>query len=260
MPGFKRNPNKTFPCKIGDSPPPNLRMLRENMTNKTKRGRGLVSSASFWAYQQIKQKILQNQLDSKKSLDEKIFSKEFKISRTPIREALIMLEKEGMVSRDEGRGFYIRQFRMKDMQDIYEFRSLVEIAASKLILSQITEEKIEGLTQIQSQLKSLIRNGKPAEILVKSFEFHTRFIEASENSMIIGAMKNCYEKIILISWSAREMAGSIQSLREHEEILSALRKRDLKQLEKTIHNHNVKGRDRAFGILRSNSDKWYFAP
>jgi DNA-binding GntR family transcriptional regulator len=230
------------------------------MMNKTKKSRGTGYSASFWAYQQIKQRILQNQLDSRKSLDEKMFSKQFKISRTPIREALIMLEKEGLVSREGGRGFYIQQFRMKDMQDIYKFRSLVEIAASKLILSQITEDKIQSLTQIQNQLKSLIRVGDPAEILVKSFEFHTRFIEASENSMIIGAMKNCYEKIILISWSAKEMAGSVQSLKEHEEILSALRKRDLKQLEKTIHNHNVKGRDRAFGILRSNADKWYFAP
>jgi DNA-binding GntR family transcriptional regulator len=149
---------------------------------------------------------------------------------------------------------------MKDMQDIYEFRNLVEMAASKLILSQITEEKIASFNQIQNQLKSLIRDGDPAEILVKSFEFHSKFIEASENSMIIEAMKNCYEKIILISWSAKEMAGSVQSLKEHEEILSALRKKDLKQLEKTIHNHNFKGRERAFGILRNNVEKWYFAP
>jgi DNA-binding GntR family transcriptional regulator len=65
------------------------------MASKTKKSRGMVSSASFWAYEQIKQKILQNQLDSKKSLDEKAFSQEFKISRTPIREALIMLERKG---------------------------------------------------------------------------------------------------------------------------------------------------------------------
>ena len=230
------------------------------MMSRTKKKRGIVSSASFWAYEQIKQKVLQNQLDSKKSLDEKGFSQEFKISRTPIREALIMLEKEGLVSREGGRGFYIRQFRMKDMQDIYEFRNLVEMAASRLILSQITEEKIAALTQIQNQLKSLIRVGDPAEILVKSFEFHSKFIEASGNSMISEAMKNCYEKIILISWSAKEMAGSVQSLQEHEEILSALRKRDLKRLEKTIHNHNLKARERAFGILRNNAEKWYFAP
>jgi DNA-binding GntR family transcriptional regulator len=173
--------------------------------------------------------------------DEKIFSKESKISRTPIREASSCPKRKGW---SVGRGgVYIHQFRMKDMQDIYEFRSLVEIAASKLILSQITEEN-RGPHPDSNQLKSLIRNGDPAEILVKSFEFHSKFIEASENLMIIGAMKNCYEKIILISWSAKEMAGSVQSLKEHEEILSALRKRDLKQLEKTIHNHNVKGRDR----------------
>lgn len=220
----------------------------------------MASSASFWAYEQIKQRILQNQFNSQKGLDEKAFSQEFRISRTPIREALIMLEKEGLVSREGGRGFCIREFRMKDMQNIYDFRDLVEIAASKLIVSQITDEQIEALTQIHNQLKSLIRVGDPAEVLVKSFEFHKRFIEASGNSMIIEAMKSCYEKIILISWAAKEMAGSVRSLTEHEEILSAVRKRDLKGLERTIHKHNLQARERAFGILRMNAEKWYFAP
>ena len=216
-------------------------------------------SATLSAYEKITKKLLSNQLDSKKSLDEKIFSKEFHMSRTPIREALIMLEKENLVSRDEGRGFYIKQFTMKEIQDMFVFRYLLEAMAANLILAKINEGNTEELSKISKQTRSLIAKKDEAGAIAKSFEFHEKFIEICENEAIIEALKNCYKKLTLIGCTKYILAGD-QSCKEHDEILSALKKRDLKQLKAKVQRHISAARNRAINILKDDLDRWYFSP
>ena len=228
--------------------------------NRKSRGRLLDRSASLLAYEQIKGKILQNQLDSKKLLDEKIFSEELNISRTPIREALIMLEKEGLVTREEGRGFHVKQFRMKDIQDLYEFREVVETGIAHEIISRLTDEKIKPLSQILDQVQSVIKKGDPAVIIPKSFEFHNKFIELRENSVINDVMRNCHEKILQISWSCKEQASSPQDYQEHRKILSALQSRDVKKLQTTIREHISSSQENAINIMKNNMERLYFFP
>jgi len=217
-------------------------------------------SASLLAYEQIKEKILQNQLDSKKPLDEKVFSKEFTTSRTPIREALIMLEREGLIARQDGKGFYLRQFSMKDIQDLYEFREITETGIAGIIISKLSAEKIEALSAILDQIQPLIQKGTAGEILDKNFEFHMQFIGLCENSAIIEAMKNCHEKILRVAWSCKEQATSYEDYQQHRKILSALKKGELEKLQMTIRQHIQMARNNAVNILKSSIEKLYFFP
>ena len=230
------------------------------MGSKKRTDRPLSKSASLQAYEQIKKKILQNQLDSKRPLDEKVFSKEFSTSRTPVREALIMLEREGLITRQDGKGFYLKQFSMKDIQDLYEFREINETGMAGLILSKLSPEKIEALSDILDQIQPLIQKGTPGEILDKSFEFHMKFIELCENPAIVEALKNCHEKILRVAWSCKEQATSYEDFQEHRKILSALKKRDIGKLQVTIREHIQMAKTNALNILKSNIERLYFLP
>jgi len=230
------------------------------MKNKKNNTRNGTKSATLLAYEQIKAQILRNELDSKKPLDEKAFSKELRTSRTPIREALIMLEKDGLVSRGEGRGFYIKQFRMRDVQDLYEFREIVETAIAPKIISNMDNERIQALSQILDRVQAVLKKGDPAEIIPKSFEFHTRFIELCDNSVIIDFMRNCHEKILQISWACQEYASSPSDYEEHRAILSALQERDLKKLKMKIQEHISGAKKNAIGIMKSDMERLYFYP
>ena len=98
---------------------------------------------SLHAYRLIKDRIIQNQIDSRQKINEIKFSKELKLSRTPIREALIMLEKEDLINRYENnRGFYIKQFSIKEIYDLYEFRRVLEIAAANIITENLILARI----------------------------------------------------------------------------------------------------------------------
>ncbi len=217
-------------------------------------------SASLLVYERIKKKILQNELDSKKPLDEKVFLEEFSTSRTPIREALIMLEREGLISRQDGKGFTVQQFSMKDIQDLYAFREINETGMAPAILAKLSPEKLAGLAAILDEVQPLLPKGTPGEILQKSFEFHIKFIELCENSAMIEAMKNCHEKILRIAWSCKEEATSFKDYQEHRKILAALKKGDLQELQETIREHIHIARDNALNIVKNNLERLYFFP
>jgi DNA-binding GntR family transcriptional regulator len=230
------------------------------MRSRQKAGQLSSKSASLLVYDEIKKKILQNELDSKKPLDEKIFSKEFSTSRTPVREALIMLEREGLITRQDGKGFTVKQFSMKDIQDLYEFREINETGMAAVILSKLTPQKLEALSAILDEVQPLLQKGTPGEILEKSFQFHIKFIELCENAAMIEAMKNCHERILRIAWSCKEEATSNKDYQEHRKILSALRKGDVEELQATLRVHIHIARDNALNIVKSNIERLYFFP
>jgi len=217
-------------------------------------------NVSVIAYEKIKKKILQHQLDFGQRLKEDNFSRELSLSRTPIREALIMLEKEGLLTRSQGRGFYIQRFSMKDVYDFYEFRNILETASTDLIISNITNRNINGLSEVLEKVKRIIKKGNSGEALAVGIQFHIKIIEMCKNDMIINSLKNCYERLILISWSSHEIEASTESAQEHEEILSALKSKDLDGLRMRIHQHIVNARDRTLDIFKANTQRLYFLP
>ena len=184
------------------------------------------------AYQLIKDRIIRNKFNSRQKLNEIELSNELQLSRTPIREALIMLEKDDLINRYENdRGFYVKQFSIKDVYDLYEFRRILEIAAANMVIKHPVARKIEYLSEDLIETKKIIEKNDPAALL-KVIGFHIEFVELCENSMIINALSNCSDKLFLICASCKNIDISIKSFEEHEAILSALKAGDISQLRR----------------------------
>jgi DNA-binding GntR family transcriptional regulator len=220
----------------------------------------LKRNGSVFAYEKIKKRILQNELDAEQKLVEDYFSQELNLSRTPIREALIMLQKEGLVSRNRGRGFFINRFSMKDVYDFYEFRNILETASIDLVLSNATNENIDELYKVLEKVERIIQKGRSTKALAEGLQFHIKFIEICKNDMIINSLTNCYDKLILISWSSHQLEACSQSAKEHEKILSALEKKNSDELRILIHQHILNARERTLNIFRGDTQRLYYMP
>lgn len=171
-----------------------------------------------------------------------------------------MLEKEGLLTRSQGRGFYIQQFSMKDVYDFYEFRNILETASTELIISNVTNGNINELSEVLEKVNKIIDKGDAGEALAVGLEFHVKIIELCKNDMIINSLKNCYEKLMLMSWSSYQIKASTESAKEHEKILLALKPKDLDELRMRIHQHIVNARDRTLDIFKGNTHRLYFLP
>jgi len=218
--------------------------------------------ACFKAYNLIKGKIIRNELDTRQRLNEISLAKGFGLSRTPVREALIMLEKEELITRyDRTRGFYVKQYSLQDVYDLYEYREIIETATAEQLIANVTDQHIERLNEIMDQVRKIIDQKRPADALVRAVDLHLLCIQiCTGNSFIIKSMRNCFEKIILISWTCNSLDTCIRSVGEHEQIITALKKRDLALLTKTIQQHTRGARDRILDTLKINTQRLYFLP
>ena len=177
------------------------------------------------AYEQIKTGILENKLESGKRINEKQLSEQLGLSRTPFREAMIMLSKENLITHAEDGGFLVRQFSVKEIGDIFDLRHTIERSQADCIAREITDEQIKDLEHILEKIRKTIDAGDPPKAMVQAMTFHVKIIELCGNSGILEVMKNCYEKLTLISWSLQKIETCLESQNEHETILSALRLR-----------------------------------
>jgi len=220
---------------------------------------GSISRAQY-SYETIKNLILCNKLDFKKKLSDSQLSEVLGLSRTPIREALIMLETEGLISRDESRGFSIRLFSVKDIKDIFQFRELIECSCTKLVIKNVDEAALEDLENISKQVGLLAEQGKAPEAMSMGLKLHINFMKISGNRLIAEAVGHCYDKLTLIGWSIQKPEMASASHKEHKDIISALRARDEAALRKAICEHIAAGRDRVMETVIRDVDRLFFAP
>lgn len=206
--------------------------------------------------------VIHNELDTRVSLNEIQLTKELGVSRTPIREAMIMLEMEGLLTRlEHTRGFFVKQFSLKEVHDLYELRLIIEMASASKIIDNITNRDLEILQDVLDSVDDLIDQKRPDEALVRAIDFHLHTIQiCTVNSFLVDALRNCYEKLIVISWICQSTDACIRSAQEHKRIFEAIKTRNLTDFCMWNEQHTQGARDRMMNLLRVDPEKLYFMP
>lgn len=122
-----------------------------NMTNsKTKKN---------IVYEALKKRIISNSLRPGEPLNEGVLSKEMKISKTPVREALQQLERDGFVENVPGRGCFVSRISFQDVKELFETREILECEVIRRAALKGDPEKTEG---VRKKFEFLEGNGEKA--------------------------------------------------------------------------------------------------
>src|SRR5437867_1687707 len=105
-------------------------------------GDALVRNASVAATELIREAIVDGRLEPGQRLKEEELARELGISRTPIREALLMLQAEGLVDAVPNRGAMVRVHTPEDLDDLYQLRALLEGYAARRAALRISDERV----------------------------------------------------------------------------------------------------------------------
>src|SRR6516162_7205711 len=116
----------------------------------------LVRNASAAATELIREAILDGRLPPGQRLKEEELARELGISRTPVREALLILQAEGLVDAAPNRGAVVRSHAAADLEDLYQLRALLEGHATRRAAANITQAAVEGLWASCDRFESLI--------------------------------------------------------------------------------------------------------
>jgi DNA-binding GntR family transcriptional regulator len=136
-------------------------------------------------YDQLKQQILTGQITPGTRMMEVDLARDMGVSRTPIREAIRKLEKEGLVIIEPRRGAYVSDISVKDMVDTLVVREDLEGLAGLLAAETITREELEELEEITTSYSDAIAAGNMENIIHYDELFHRRIVEMTGNHTLI---------------------------------------------------------------------------
>lgn len=182
-------------------------------------------------YDRLKEMIINEELKPGERIIEVEFSEKFKVSRTPLREAIRMLELEGLLEDSGGNGMAVKKIGISDIQEVYEIR----IALEGIILKEIVENKdINGLNQLEKLLnktKKFLDVSKDTDELFKLFsEFNDILYNLSKYQKVVNLIKNINMYLrIFRKYSVDNEERRLKAYNDHVEIVEALKNWDLEK-------------------------------
>ena len=198
-------------------------------------------SLSSRVFQKIRDGILEGKYKEHDELRENTIGKELGVSRTPVREALRQLELEGLVTIIPNKGAYVTGISPKDVRDIYMVRSMLEGLCARWATENITEEQLDELEEIILLSEFHIKkegNSNANQVAALDGKFHSVLYEAS-NSRILCHILTDFHKYVLMARRSSIVSEerARKSIREHKQILRAIRDKDADLAEQLANEH-----------------------
>lgn len=212
-------------------------------------------------YEGLKRAIMcMRYLPGENLLEEKL-QEALKVSRTPIRIALSKLEQEGLVCHRPGRGYLVREIRLKDVQDLFLVREYLEVPSTRLAAEEATRQEIHELQDFWARTNEALERGDLEGYLTGAVEFHYRIAIMSRNDVLCELIKRLNERLSIVSRillrSERRLARSHQ---EHKAILDELARRDPEAAAEAARQHVVESREEFLDLLRSRTELLAVSP
>lgn len=189
---------------------------------------------------QIRSQILDGKLRPGARLVEDRLSIELGVSRVPVREALLGLSREGLVTLERNRGASVADVTPQTVAELVEVRALLEGLNAKLAAQRHDPEIVAELRDTLKRGNAASKNGSPEELSRLNAEFHERLTEASRNSVLADVMRSLRERTSL-AFALNGRARARDDWQEHAGILAAVIEGDeeLATLLATRHVHNA---------------------
>ncbi|KAA0256931.1 GntR family transcriptional regulator [Deferribacter autotrophicus] len=190
----------------------------------------------------IRDYILKGVLKPGERLTEPKLSDILGISRTPIREALRILEMDGFVTIIPRRGAVVTDVTDKDVDEIFVLKIRLESLAARLAVENMLDADIDKLRDINAKLERFNENKNVAGLIKANSDFHDFFIRKSENQRLIKFLESLQSQFKRATAYSFTEAGRIVSvIEEHKEIVEAFEKRDVNLVEKLVERHIQNG-------------------
>lgn len=174
-------------------------------------------------FQTLRNAILKGELKPGERLMEMKLASKLGVSRTPIREAIRLLEKEGLAITIPRRGAQVAKMTQKDMDDVYDIRRSLERLALTYVSGKLEPGQIANMRYAQKVFEEAVAEGEHAEIEQKDWEFHSTIFEATGNFRLLSIMNTLQEQMSRYRWAYLQHNTQLKQLiEEHRRIVDAL--------------------------------------
>jgi DNA-binding GntR family transcriptional regulator len=171
-------------------------------------------------------------------LDERQLAQDFGISRTPVREAMAQLEREGFVRSVPRRGIYVVRKTKNEVIEMITAWAALESMAARLVTEHASSAEISDLRKMFTSFQDGALRAKLDEYSETNIEFHQSIIRLSGNGVLLSLAENLFTHMRMIRRKTIvENDRFERSIRDHMTIIEALEARDTARAEELVRNH-----------------------
>ncbi len=189
-------------------------------------------------FQTLRKAILRGELKPGERLMEIALANKLGVSRTPVREAIRMLEQEGLVIMIPRKGAQVAQITMKDLNDVLEVRMGLEELAMQFACKRITPEQVAELRRALLEIERLLATDDVTALAQADVDFHDIIYRATDNRRLNQIINNVREQMYRYRveyLKDSRIRGTL--LQEHREIYQAVAARDTEKARAYIRQH-----------------------
>ena len=204
-----------------------------------KGGFKITTSSSEIVYRKFLEYIMSGNIKSGEKINEEKLTKEFGVSRTPLREAIRRLQSEGIIEAEPQKGATVKQLSMGEVNEIYTIRARLESLAVELTVSNMDEAAKKKLLSFQKKFKQSLEKKQNLKWLNDNIDFHFYFAEMSKNGSLYQMIQNLnirvhkYKHIAMVKPEFIKLYDT-----QHEEIIhNAVVIKKPKKAGKAMYNH-----------------------
>lgn len=178
-------------------------------------------------YEELKMQILKGSIIPGTRMMEVELAEEMGVSRTPIREAIRKLEKEGLVTIEPRRGAYASMISTEDMVEILEVRQDLEGLAAFFAADRMTKSQMDELREVSNSYNEAVRQGNMEAMIKHDTRFHHIIVESCRNKILVQMIEQLQELVLRFRYIYYDNFKRAENMpEEHEAIVAAISEGD----------------------------------
>lgn len=182
--------------------------------------------ASEQIYETLRNRIIAGQYEPGTQLKEEPLSREFELSRTPVRASLKRLVDDGLAVVETNRGVFVAGWTKWDVEEMFSLRELLEPHAAMLAAMRATEQDVQALHRINDAMASAIKRGDEnvqLDVQAANREFHHQLLETARSQRLRSMLQTLIDMpVITRSFFLYAEADFARSLQQHLDITYAI--------------------------------------
>lgn len=203
------------------------------------------------AYDIIKKKITYLELFPGQVISDYTLSKELDMSRTPIREALLELRRDGLLNDVDGGGYEVSRITKEDIIDLFDVREGLETTALKIAMrNPISIKDIDELKELNNKVLQANKEGKLKDVFYNDQQLHVKLVSLSKNKRIIGFNDTIFLQLIrmrFLTFFERNLPDL--AYQEHDQLIQNISEGKLNRALEILSSHIQKTKASYIDIL-----------